>query len=170
MYAPPAIWGDVPRDAKIEGIFTTADDAMQGLWALHMYLKAATDIAEGQSIALRLPQQVFPLTHDWLRFYDPKELVGAIRETGIDFLLSRASLVSLVAISEAALDRMNARLESLGHSRREDGNKKLLQWAFGMVKDSSSGSEKMLGRLRETCGDLDNARRLRNCIVHNNGK
>jgi hypothetical protein len=37
------------------------------------------------------------------------------------------------------------------------------------VRGSASGSEKMLKRLPETCGDLDNARRLRNCIVHDNG-
>ena len=50
-----------------------------------------------------------------IRFYDPEELVSAIRDTGIDFLLCRASLFSLVAIFEAALDRMNARLAKLGY-------------------------------------------------------
>jgi hypothetical protein len=157
------------RDSEIEAIFTTADDAMQGLWALHMYLKAATNATDEQSIVPRLPEKNFQLTHEWLRLYDPKELVRAIRDTGIDFLLSRASLVSLVAISEAALDGMNARLANLGHSRK-GGNKRLLQWAFGLMRGSTSGSENMLKRLPETCGDLDNARRLRNCIVHNNGK
>jgi len=158
------------RDTEIEGVFTTADDAIQGLWALHMYLKAAADIADGREIARNLPQQFFQLTHHWKRFYDTEELVAAIRETGIDFLLCRASLVSLVAISEAALDRMNAHLKALRHCRRVKGNKSLLKWAFGQVKGSQSGSPQMLNRLPETCGDLDNARRLRNCIAHNNGK
>lgn len=157
------------RDSKIETIFTAADDAMQGLWALHMYLKAATDTTGPQSIVPRLPDKGFQLTHEWFRFYDPKELVREIRDTGIEFLLSRASLVSLVTISEAALGDMNARLAELGHSR-EQGNMRLLKWAFGLTRNSNSGSEKMLKRLPETCGDLDNARRLRNCIVHNNGK
>jgi len=44
-----------------------------------------------------------------------------------------------------------------------------LSWAFGLVKGSSCGSPEMVARLAETCGDLDNARRLRNCIAHNNG-
>jgi len=160
----------MPRDAEIEGIFTAADDAMQGLWALHMYLKSATDLTDGQSVAASLPQQFFPMTHHWVRLYDPHELVGAIHDTGVDFLLSRSSLVSLVAIFEAALDRMNARLARLGHTPRKDGHKKLLKWAFEIVKDTSAGAPDMLKRLPETCGDLDNARRLRNCIVHNNGK
>jgi hypothetical protein len=158
------------RDSQIEAIFTTADDAMQGLWALHMYLKAATDTTDEQSIGRSLPEKVFQLTHEWFRSYDPKELVRAIRDTGIDFLLSRASLVSLVVISEAAVGGMNARLAKLHHSSEVEGNKRLLQWAFGLLRDSTSGSENMLRRLPETCGDLDNARRLRNCIVHNNGK
>jgi hypothetical protein len=143
---------------------------MQGLWALHMYLKAATDTTDEQSIGRSLPEKVFQLTHEWFRSYDPKELVRAIRDTGIDFLLSRASLVSLVVISEAAVGGMNARLAKLLHSSEVEGNKRLLQWAFGLLRDSTSGSESMLRRLPETCGDLDNARRLRNCIVHNNGK
>jgi len=157
------------RDAEVEAIFTTADDAMQGLWALHMYLKAAADATDEQSIVVRLPEKAFQLTHEWLRLYDPKDLVRAIRDTGIDFLLSRSTLVSLVAISEAALDSMNARLAKLGHSKREERNKRLLQWAFGLLRSSTSSSENMLRRLPKTCGDLDNARRLRNCIVHNSG-
>jgi hypothetical protein len=156
------------RDSEIKAIFNNADDAMQGLWALHMYLKAATDTTDEQRIVARLPQKAFQLTHEWLRIYDPEELVRAIRDTGIDFLLSRSSLVSLVVISEAALGGMNTRLAKLGHSEKKEGNKKLLQWAFDVVRGSAPGSG--LTRLPETCGDLDNARRLRNCIVHNNGK
>jgi hypothetical protein len=119
------------RDSEVEAIFTSADDAMQGLWGLHMFLKAAMDATDEQSIVGRLPENAFQLSHEWLRFYDRKELVRAIRDTGIDFLLSRSSLVSLVVISEAALDGINARLAKLGHSKREKKIKRLLQWAFG---------------------------------------
>jgi hypothetical protein len=158
------------RDPEIEAVFITADDAMQGLWALHTYLKVATDATEEQSIVSRLPEKNFQLTHEWLRFYEPQELVRAIRDIGIDFLISRTSLVSLVAISEAALSGMNARLAKLDNSSQVEGSKRLLRWAFDLLRGSTSGSENMLRRLPETCGDLDNARRLRNCIVHNNGK
>jgi len=157
------------RDQEIEAIFTTADDQMQGLWGLHRYLKTATDITAPEKLVPFLPQGAFHLTHYWLRGYEPGEMVRAMSDTGLDFLLSRSSLVSLVTICEAALRRFNDRLANLRKCSKKDKNKQLLSWAFKLVKGSSSGSPEMLARLPETCGDLDNARRLRNCIVHNNG-
>lgn len=157
------------RDAQIEAIFTTADDQMQGLWGLHTYLKTATDITAPEKLIPFLPQGVFHLTHFWLRGYEPRELVRAMSDTGTDFLLSRSSLVSLVTICEAALRRFNNHLTSLQKCAKKVRNKQLLSWAFELIKGSKSGSSEMLARLPETCGDLDNARRLRNCIVHNNG-
>ncbi len=157
------------RDQEIEAIFTTADDQMQGLWGLHRCLKAATDSAAPEALIPYLPQGTFRLTHYWVRGYDPMGMVRAMYDTGIDFLLSRSSLVSLVTICEAALRRFNNRLADLGKCSKKDKNKRLLKWAFVLVSGYSSTSAEMLARLPETCGDLDNARRLRNCIVHNNG-
>jgi hypothetical protein len=157
------------RNSQIEGIFTTADDQMQGLWGLHSYLKVATEITAREKLIPYLPQGAFPFTHHWSRNYQASEMVRAMSDTGIDFLLSRSSLVSLVTICEAALDRFNSRLAELKECVKKDGNKQLLSWAFELVRGSSCGSPEMIARLPETCGDLDNARRLRNCIVHNNG-
>src|SRR5260370_11937139 len=91
------------RDRKIEAIFTTADDQMQGLWGLHRYLKTATDITSPKELIPSLPQGAFRLTHHWSRKYEPRELVRAMSDTGIDFLLSRSSLVSLPTICQAPL-------------------------------------------------------------------
>ena len=143
---------------------------MQGLWGVHRCLKAATDVAPQENLARLLPQGAFQLTHQWARTYDANELVQAIYDIGIDFLLSRSSLVSLVAICEAALNRFNTRLADLGRCKKKTKNKQLLRWAFELVRDSQSGSPETIARLPQSCGDLDNARRLRNCIVHNNGK
>ena len=71
-------------------------------------------------------------------------------DTGIDFLLSRSSLVSLVTICEAALRRFNDRLADLRRCVKKDGNKRLLSWAFELVRDYSSSSPEMLARLPET--------------------
>ncbi len=120
-------------------------------------------------MAARLPQGTFQLTHHWARNYDPEELVTEICSTGIEFLLSRSSLVSLVTLCEAALKRFNQRLSSLNNCREITGQKKLLAWAFTLVTDSAPSLGQIGERLPATCGDLDNARRLRNCIVHNNG-
>lgn len=158
------------RDQHTEAIFTTADDQMQGLWALHRYLKASTDITEPDVLLQLLPQDVFQLTHEWSRFYDPKEMVEAVCQMR-EFLLCRQSLVALVTVCEAALLRLNEHLASLGKCVPVTKHGKLLSWAFGVARQSSLSlaSPETIARLPETCGDLDNARRLRNCIVHRNG-
>ena len=158
------------RDTTIESIFTTADDAMQGLWGLHVFTKAALDVADRHELIGKLPQSMFMLTHEWPRVYDPSDLIRQMDDAGVEFLHSRASLVSLVAVFEAAARRFNERLAQLGKSATQSGYKNLLKWVFSTVRSSSSGSEGMITRLPETCGDVDNARRLRNCIVHSNGK
>jgi hypothetical protein len=158
----------VARDERTEAIFTTADDQMQGLWGFHRYVQAATDITKPDALLHRLPQDMFQLTHEWGRFYDPKEMadrVGQMRE----FLLCRQSLLGLVSVCEAALLRLNRHLASTNTCAEVSGNKKLLVWAFTVVQKSPVASPEATVRLPKTCGDLDNARRLRNCIVHRNG-
>src|SRR5262249_20006132 len=155
------------RNQHIEGIFTTADDQMQGLWGLHRYLKAAMHLAEPNAIVHLLPRDVFPLTHEWGRFYDPNEMVAEVAEMG-EFLLARQSLVALVTLCEAALLRLNEALAGLGKCAPEKKFMRLLKWAFSAVQNSPVASAETIARLPQTCGDLDNARRLRHCIVHRN--
>lgn len=160
------------RNARTEAIFTTADDQMQGLWGLHRYLKAAAESVEPESLVSHFPERAFRVTHGWVRGYNPQQLTRTIRDIGIDFLISRSSLVSLVTICEAALVRFNTHLSALGYCEPQSKHKKLLAWAFAILQKYASAapnSDEILARLPETCGDLDNARRLRNCIVHNNG-
>lgn len=156
------------RDKKTEAIFTTADDQMQGLWGLFRYLKAATDIVEPKFLLLSLPKDIFTLTHEWGRMYNPKEMADQVCNMR-EFLLCRQSLVSLVTICEAALLRLNQHLTNLGRCTRQQKHARLLMWAFPIIKNRPLASDKATARLPKTCGDLDNARRLRNCIVHCNG-
>jgi hypothetical protein len=156
------------RDGRTQAIFTTADDQMQGLWALHRYLKAAADIAEPDKLVSLMPQGKFLLTHEWVRFYDPNEMVKQVCQMH-EFLLCGQSLITLVSVCEAALFRLNEHLSQVRHHAPLTKNSKLLEWGFNLVKQSPVASEKAAKRLPETCGDLDNARRLRNCIVHRNG-
>ena len=156
------------RDGPTEAIFTTADDQMQGLWGFHRYVQAATDVTPPDSLLHRLPQNTFQLTHEWGRYYDPKEMADRVCEMR-EFLLCRQSLLGLVSVCEAALLRLNGHLASMKRCVELSGNKKLLVWAFTVVQKSPVASPEAAVRLPETCGDLDNARRLRNCIVHRNG-
>jgi hypothetical protein len=125
------------RDQYTEAIFTTADDQMQGLWGLHRYLKAATDITEPDALLPLLPRDAFPLTHEWGRFYDPKEMVEEVCQMR-EFLLCPQSLVALVTVCEAALLRLNEHLSSLGKCVSVTKHGKLLAWAFAVAQQASS--------------------------------
>lgn len=156
------------RDAHIEAIFTTADDQMQGLWGFHRYTKAATDIAAPDSLWHLFPQNPFQLTHEWWRDYDPKDMANQVFQLH-EFLLCRLSILGLVSVCEAALLRFNGHLAGTKGCVKHSENKKLLRWAFTVVRKSPVASPEAIERLPTTCGDLDNARRMRNCIVHRNG-
>jgi hypothetical protein len=157
------------RDGRTEAIFTTADDQMQALWGLHRYLKAAVESAEPESVIEKLPPH-YIMTHEWVRHYEPREMATALNPLW-EFLLCRQSLVALVTICETALHRFSERLEKVKKLKKAPPAKNvgLLTWAFEVVKNARLASPKAIARLPETCGDLDNARRLRNCIVHRNG-
>lgn len=112
---------------------------------------------------------MFQLTHEWVRYYDPKEMAAAVSQMH-EVLLCRQSLLALVAVGEAALLRLNEHLVKTKRFAKVSKNKKLLGWAFSLVQKSSMASPEATARLPVTCGDLDNARRLRNCIVHSNSR
>jgi len=124
--------------------------------------------AKPSELLMFLPPDAFPIRHEWVRFYDRKEMAHSIEEIR-EFLLSRQSLLGLVSICEAAVFRLNERLADLDKCARISGIKKLLGWAFQIVRNIPEASSEAASRLPTTCGDLDNARRLRNCIVHRNG-
>jgi hypothetical protein len=149
-------------------IFTTADDQIQGLWAWHRYAEQAINMAAPDEVAKGFPPSAYPMTHEWVRRYDPQEMAKAVVQVH-PFILVRHSLIGLVTICEAALFRLNERLASLGKSEEFSKAFKLLKWAFKIVRNSPLASKAATARLPQTCGDLDNARRLRNCIVHRNG-
>ena len=158
------------RDKTVEAIFTTADDALQGLFGLHACINAAYELVPKDQLVKRLPKGKFRLTHEWVRYYDPSELVAAT-EQFFEFVQCRTSLTSLVSIFEAATERFLERLHESNHIGPPPSHyKRQLKWVFETVKGTQMGSPTMVSRLPDTCGDLDNARRLRNCIAHSNGK
>jgi hypothetical protein len=159
------------RDAVIEKTFVTVDDAMQGLWGLQSYIRAAVSVADRNQVERRLPQGAFKLTHEWERYYDPGQLASEMGKVG-EHVMSRMCLLNLVALFEAAVKQFHRRLRDCGHARdlKKSGYKALLKWAFERVRNNALASAPAIGRLPGTCGDVDNARRLRNIIVHNNAR
>ncbi|MGD1104867.1 MAG: hypothetical protein ABSA59_22710 [Terriglobia bacterium] len=159
------------RDAITEKAFTTADDAMQGLWGLQTYIRAAVLVADKNQVGQRLPKKAFNLTHEWKRYYDPKQLIVEMGKVG-EHVVCRMCLVNLVAVFEAAIKQFHQRLEKRERqeSTRDPHYKTLLKWTFKIVRENPVISPAARARLPETCGDVDNARRLRNLIVHNNAR
>lgn len=157
------------RNTKIEGIFLTADDSIQGLWGLHTFVNAAVDIAPRDQLTTRLPPKAFQMTHEWVRFYQPDILVKEMDQV-FEFIHCRNSLVLLAAMFEGAIRRFNDELSQAVLAKECNGYKALLRWLFGLLRNTQSGSPSMQNRLPETCGEIDNGRRLRNCFAHNNGR
>jgi hypothetical protein len=159
------------RDGVIEKAFTTADDAMQGLWGLQTYIRAAALLADRNQVRQVLPQGAFKLTHEWNRYYDSQQLILEMGNVG-EYVICRMCLVNLVAVFEAAVKQFHQHLADLKHAARLKNRNysTLLKWVFQTVRDNPVGSTAAISRLPETCGDLDNARRLRNLIAHNNAR
>jgi hypothetical protein len=162
------------RNVDIERAFLIADDAMQGLWGLQTYIRAAIVVAETNQLGQTLPPVRFKLTHEWKRHYDPQELILEMEKVG-EYVISRMCLLNLVAVFEAAVKQFHQRLLDLHHAKKLSNSNYLnyltfLKWAFETVRNDPVGSKAAIDRLPETCGDVDNARRLRNIIVHNNGR
>jgi hypothetical protein len=103
------------------------------------------------------------------RYYERDALMAEMNDVFV-FVHCRNSLVGLVAIFEGAMLRFNERLSAMDLAKQLEKYKHLLAWAFEIVRSSTSGSLSMQSRLPAVCGDVDNGRRLRNCIAHNNGR
>jgi hypothetical protein len=162
------------RNVDIERSFLIADDAMQGLWGLQAYIRAAVAVADKDQLGQRLPPIGFKLTHEWKRYYDSQELILEMEKVG-EYVISRMCLLDLVAVFEAAIKQFHQLLVDLDHAKKLSNNKynnyaTFLKWAFETVHINPLASTDAVSRLPETCGDVDNARRLRNIIVHNNGR
>lgn len=110
--------------------------------------------------------------------HDNVKLTDFVRhmQDSFEFMHCRSSLLSMVAAFEIALQRFKERLWDLnrlgskGPTYVSAEYKPLLNWAFQQMKNTNAGSDEMRKRLPEVCGDVDNARRLRNLSLHNNNK
>jgi hypothetical protein len=76
-----------------------------------------------------------------------------------------------VGIFDDALDKFVVELEHLGHDLALDKKhyRKRIIWAFSVSKEARIGDSKAIERLPKTFGIIEEARRLRNLILHNHG-
>lgn len=165
------------RDADVQRIFEIADDSLQGIIGFHMYVSATQNVVEEEKIFEHLPDRSFQITNEWVRYYQKEDLVRIFRTPVFEFFECRVLLIAMTNIFEATLSDLIDLLHEKGYSqytskreRKNMGYKQYIQWMSGLLKQvrrSDYGNEVALERVPETLGIIDNARRLRNLVVHN---
>jgi hypothetical protein len=158
------------RDQEILRVFEITDDTLQGIWAYFAFSAATYHAASDQKVGDLLPE-THPMTQDWDRVYDRIRLVTVMRKVYPRYH-ARTCLVAIAGAFEVALVGFRNRLKKCRVSQSKAGKpdyKSRLEWAFGRLITTSYGTPEMISRLDENCRKVDHARRLRNCILHNNG-
>ena len=164
------------RNKDIQEVFEIGDDSLQGVLGYHFYVTAMQKSASLEKMHEYLPNEVIPHTFSWNRYYRKEDLTNTL-EPIFELYQSRISLIAIVNVFEVALDNFIYFLNKKGHPQTVNGNKlrdgenykTCIKWAYQKTLDCDIGDEEAIKRLPITFGKIDNARRLRNLIVHNHG-
>jgi hypothetical protein len=125
-----------------------------------------------EKIAEYLPDKGFQMTFSWGRYYQKEDLVQAFKPPVLQIYQSRISLTSVVTAFEVALDGFINYLVKKGYSKKvnnQNSIKHCIKWAYEQLSPCDIGNEDAIRRLPVTFGIIDNARRIRNLIIHNQG-
>jgi hypothetical protein len=169
------------RDKGIQQIFEIADDSLQGVLGYHFYVYAVYLSADPNTIKVHLPTmsglEAFPHTFSWARYYQKGDLINTFLPPFFELLQARYSLIGITSIFDDVLSNFVEELQSNGHSLKlnsqvlEKNPKywKTLKWAYYESRKCTIGDQNAIDRLPKTFGIIDEARVLRNLIVHNHG-
>ena len=159
------------RDKDIQHVFEVADDSLQGILGYHLYVVAMQSASNFEKISEYLPEGGFPMTFSWGRYYQKRDLVQAFDPPVLQFYQSRISLTSLVTAFEVALTGFIDNLSKKGYALQLKNQKLFayIKWAYEQLSCCDIGDPEAIKRLPVTLGIIDNARRLRNLIIHNQG-
>jgi len=175
------------RDQEIQRIFEIADDSLQGVIGYHFFVMALYQSVDFNKILAHLPNtskvaevDAFPHTFSWDRHYHRKELIYTFIPPFFELYQSRVALTAIVSVFDDALDKFVTELNCLGCHPQLNGKefdpkknkwsyKKRIEWAFSESQDCTIGDLSAIKRLPRTFGIVDEARRLRNVIMHNHG-
>jgi hypothetical protein len=169
------------RNKEIQRIFEIADDSLQGMLGYHFYLYATYLSADPDDVKVHLPTisgfEVFRHTFSWVRRYRKEDLINAFLPPYFEFLQARFSLIAITSVFDDFLNNIVKELDLKGHTPQLDlqglGKNpnywKRLKWAFHELQKCTIGDLDSISRLPRTFGIIDEARILRNLIVHNHG-
>lgn len=165
------------RNIDIKKVFEIADDSLQGVLGYHLYVIAMQKSVDVKKIWEYLPDNVIPHTFSWNRYYQKQDLTGTLTSI-FESYQSRISLIAMVNVFEVALGKFIYHLDKNGHPQtlndkklkgKYENYKNWIEWAYLVTQNCDIGDEKAIKRLPKTFGKVDNARRLRNLVVHNHG-
>lgn len=158
------------RNLDIQKVFEIADDSLQGVLGYHLYIIAIQKGVNVKKIWKYLPDTAIPHTFSWNRYYQKQDLTDTLTPI-FEYYQSRISLMAMVNVFEVALGNFIYHLDQNGHPQtlKDKTCKHYIKWACSKVRRCDIGDKKALKRLPKTLGKIDNARRLRNLIVHNHG-
>lgn len=168
--------GELGRDKDIQHVFEVADDSLQGVLGYHLYAIALQLAANSEKVLENLPRDRMSITFSWDRFYRKQDLLEAFKLPVFQMYQSRISLIAIVNVFDVALDSFIRHLAAKGQPQylgkrklKDPSLKQCIQWAYGQTLQCDIGDTEAIKRLPITFGIVDNARRLRNLIVHNHG-
>lgn len=156
------------HNEEIKKIFEVADDSLQGVLGYHFYVMAIYKTFDSSKISDYLPQGSIPHTHSWIRYYDKDNLIKEMTDI-FEAYQSGVTLINMVSYFEVALKEFFNQLNSTKEPNNNRGYKYYIRWAYPESKKTDVGDSEALHRLPITFGKIDNARRLRNQIVHSRG-
>ena len=159
------------RDLDIQRAFENADDSLHGIIGYHVYVSAMQKAVDREEMLKYLPAKSFQTTFSWIRYYSKLELIKTFEPPILEFYQGKILLVALTSIFEAVLDDFIRRLQKTGVLKvlSKNNYKFLIEWAYGQALKTKIGEKAAIERLPITFGVIDNARRLRNLFVHNQG-
>lgn len=124
-----------------------------------------------------LPEGAIPHTFSWVRYYRKEGLLARLIPI-FESVQCRYSLVAMLNVFQVGLRNLLSRLKDTNHvqdlSAKElkacrHYDKSRLEWAYRRALQCDVGDPEAMKRLPVTFSRIDNARRLRNDIVHNHG-
>lgn len=170
---------------EIQRIFENTDDSLQGVLGHHFYVLALYhSVDDFNKIREYLPNvsdkpsvDAFPMTFSWHRYYRKNELITTYIEPFFELYQSRVTLTTIVSVFDDFLSKFIFKLNSLGCNLEIKGERyhekwkywKKIKWAFFEARNCKIGDLEAIERLPKTFGIIDEARRLRNLIMHNHG-
>jgi hypothetical protein len=169
----------INHNIALRKVFLIADSALQ-IQNIEFVLSYGLLVNVTDDMITNLPDASFRITHEWNRNI-PSQAIIEIKAGFPMIVLPRKHLILTMVILEEFLKKSYEVVFEQGDNqviggdcsktviRNRTGLKAFLEWGFWHILQSHHSCQPMRNRAKHICLVLDEARRSRNCIIHNNG-